>query len=92
MAMAMDGEEGLRKLEEDPDLVLLDVDMLRLDGFGVLKWMWAGAPLPGSACDCDDGPRPERTRDVAGPEAGSQCLCSEAVRFSGALGTGGDPA
>ncbi len=38
---AVDGEEGLQRLEEDPDLVLLDVDMPRLDGFGVLERMRA---------------------------------------------------
>lgn len=38
---AADGEEGLKRLEIGPDLVLLDVDMPKLDGFGFLERMRA---------------------------------------------------
>ena len=38
---AMDGEEGLQRLQEMPDLVLTDIDMPRLDGLGMLQRMRA---------------------------------------------------
>jgi CheY-like chemotaxis protein len=38
---AMDGEEGLERLKEMPDLVLSDIDMPRLDGLGMLQRMRA---------------------------------------------------
>jgi len=38
---AMDGEEGLERLKEMPDLVLTDIDMPRLDGLGLLQRMRA---------------------------------------------------
>lgn len=40
---ALDGKEGLQRLAESPDLVLLDVAMPRLDGFGMLERMRADA-------------------------------------------------
>ena len=38
---ALDGEEGLQRLEESPDLVLTDIAMPKLDGFGLLERMRA---------------------------------------------------
>ena len=38
VATALDGEEGLRKVKEyDPDIILLDLMMPKLNGFDVLK-------------------------------------------------------
>ena len=35
---AYDGEDGLRRIRaEEPDLILLDINMPRLDGYGVLR-------------------------------------------------------
>lgn len=39
--MASDGEEGLLKIKEKPDLVLLDLILPKKDGFEVLKEMKA---------------------------------------------------
>jgi len=38
---ALDGEDGLAFMEKNPDLVLTDVDMPRLDGFGFLMHLRA---------------------------------------------------
>ena len=38
---SQDGKEGFAMLEEGVDLVLTDVDMPRLDGFGLIEWMRA---------------------------------------------------
>ena len=38
---SQDGKEGFAMLEEGGDLVLTDVDMPRLDGFGLIEWMRA---------------------------------------------------
>jgi phosphoserine phosphatase RsbU/P len=46
VATANDGEEAIALLETEPfDLVLLDVMMPRLDGFGVLAWLKAKGRL-----------------------------------------------
>ncbi len=46
---ASDGEDALRKIEaERPELVLLDMRMPRLDGFGVLRSVRANAALAGT--------------------------------------------
>jgi DNA-binding response OmpR family regulator len=50
---AGDGEEGLRKIrEENPDLIILDLLMPKLDGFGVCKTLqdprwsrWKNIPI-----------------------------------------------
>ncbi|NIR46117.1 MAG: chemotaxis response regulator protein-glutamate methylesterase [Gemmatimonadetes bacterium] len=47
VATAADGEEALRLIERhDPDLVTLDIEMPRLDGFGVLKRVMGSRPRP----------------------------------------------
>ncbi len=44
---ANDGEEGLRRaLEKTPDLVTLDLEMPRMDGFSFLRILMARHPLP----------------------------------------------
>ncbi len=44
---AGDGEEGLRRaLEKKPDLVTLDLEMPRMDGFSFLRILMARQPLP----------------------------------------------
>lgn len=45
VALAEDGEDGLEKLEQvAPDLVITDINMPRLDGFGVIERIRAGGP------------------------------------------------
>jgi two-component system chemotaxis response regulator CheB len=45
--VAADGEEALRRIEElDPDVVTLDIEMPRLDGFGVLERVMSSRPRP----------------------------------------------
>lgn len=44
---ASDGEEGLKKaIELKPDVITLDLEMPRLDGFGLLRLLHANAPTP----------------------------------------------
>ncbi len=47
VGLAADGEEALRRIEElQPDVVTLDIEMPRLDGFGVLERVMASRPRP----------------------------------------------
>lgn len=47
IGVAADGKEALRRIEElDPDIVTLDIEMPRLDGFGVLERVMSSRPRP----------------------------------------------
>ena len=47
VGLAEDGEKGMKLvLEKRPDLVLLDLEMPRMDGFSFLRWMMANVPTP----------------------------------------------
>lgn len=47
VGVAADGEEALRRSAElDPDLITLDIEMPRLDGFGVLERVMSSRPRP----------------------------------------------
>ena len=47
VAKAFDGEDAIRKIIQfNPDVVTLDLEMPRLDGFAVLRWMMANRPIP----------------------------------------------
>lgn len=49
--VAGDGEEAIRLIAaERPDVVVLDLNMPRVDGFAVLRWAMASAPLPIVVC------------------------------------------
>ncbi|MFL6278104.1 MAG: chemotaxis-specific protein-glutamate methyltransferase CheB [Blastocatellia bacterium] len=49
--VADDGDVAIRRIIElKPDIVLLDLMMPRLDGFGVLRWAMAHQPLPIVVC------------------------------------------
>lgn len=44
---AFDGEDAIRKiLQFNPDVLTLDLEMPRMDGFAVLRWLMANRPLP----------------------------------------------
>lgn len=44
---AFDGEDAIRKiLQLNPDVLTLDLEMPRMDGFAVLRWLMANRPLP----------------------------------------------
>jgi len=44
---AFDGEDAIRKiLQLNPDALTLDLEMPRMDGFAVLRWLMANRPLP----------------------------------------------
>lgn len=44
---AFDGEDAIRKiLQFNPDVVTLDLEMPRMDGFAVLRWLMVNRPLP----------------------------------------------
>jgi len=47
VGVAADGQEALRRIDElDPDVVTLDIEMPRLDGFGVLERVMSSSPRP----------------------------------------------
>jgi two-component system chemotaxis response regulator CheB len=47
VGVAVDGNEALRSIERlDPDVVTLDIEMPRLDGFGVLQRVMSSRPRP----------------------------------------------
>jgi two-component system, chemotaxis family, protein-glutamate methylesterase/glutaminase len=49
--IADDGDVAIRQIIElKPDVVLLDLMMPRMDGFGVLRWVMAHQPLPIVVC------------------------------------------
>jgi two-component system, chemotaxis family, protein-glutamate methylesterase/glutaminase len=51
VGMADDGDVAIRQVVElKPDVVLLDLMMPRMDGFGVLRWVMAHQPLPIVVC------------------------------------------
>ncbi len=44
---AFDGEDAIRKiLQLNPDVITLDLEMPRMDGFAVLRWLMVNRPLP----------------------------------------------
>ncbi len=44
---AYDGEDAIRKIVQlAPDAVTLDLEMPRMDGFAVLRWLMANRPIP----------------------------------------------
>ncbi|MBI5183040.1 MAG: chemotaxis response regulator protein-glutamate methylesterase [Nitrospinae bacterium] len=44
---AMDGEDAIKKLIKlQPDMVTLDLEMPRMDGFTFLRWVMSNRPLP----------------------------------------------
>jgi two-component system, chemotaxis family, protein-glutamate methylesterase/glutaminase len=47
VAKAFDGEDAIRKiLQFNPDAITLDLEMPRMDGFAVLRWLMANRPIP----------------------------------------------
>lgn len=71
VGLAGDGREAIRLIEERrPEVVVLDLEMPGLDGFGVLRWMRAHAPVPVVVCS-----------GAAGRESVFQALEAGAVDF-----------
>jgi two-component system chemotaxis response regulator CheB len=51
VGVAANGEDGIRLIAtERPDVVLLDLMMPGIDGFGVLRWVMSQAPVPVVVC------------------------------------------
>jgi two-component system chemotaxis response regulator CheB len=51
VGLAGDGREAIRLIgERRPEVIVLDLEMPGLDGFGVLRWMRAHAPVPVVVC------------------------------------------
>ena len=51
VGLAEDGDIAIKQIvEHQPDIVLLDLLMPRLDGFGVLRWAMKNNPLPIVVC------------------------------------------
>jgi len=51
VGLAGDGREAIRLIgERKPEVVVLDLEMPGLDGFGVLRWTRAHAPVPVVVC------------------------------------------
>jgi two-component system chemotaxis response regulator CheB len=51
VGLAEDGDIAIKQIHElSPDVVLLDLLMPKLDGFGVLRWVMANRPLPIIVC------------------------------------------
>lgn len=51
VGVASDGEEAIRMIaSERPDVAVLDLQMPNIDGFAVLRWAMASAPLPIVVC------------------------------------------
>lgn len=51
IGLAEDGDVAIKQIvEQKPDIVLLDLLMPRLDGFGVLRWAMKNNPLPIVVC------------------------------------------
>jgi len=47
VAKAFDGEDAIRKIVQyAPDAITLDLEMPRMDGFAVLRWLMANRPIP----------------------------------------------
>ena len=47
VAIAVDGYDGMRKIiKHKPDVVTLDLEMPRMDGFSLLRWIIEENPLP----------------------------------------------
>jgi two-component system chemotaxis response regulator CheB len=80
VGLAEDGREAIRLIgERRPEVVVLDLEMPRLDGFGVLRWTRAHAPVPIVVCSG----RSERESVFEALEAGAvDFLTKPELRFA----------